>query len=112
MNRSLQKEAFDCSNIGDFYDCGCADEDKEGPPEVLFARLEMAEDRKAKLLGGGRRVDDGHIKDLKPPELEKEGFVWTFARSHPHGRPANINPVEQTNQGWLSMIETISPRGF
>ena len=26
VNKSLQKELFDCSNIGDFYDCGCADE--------------------------------------------------------------------------------------
>lgn len=26
VNKSLQKELFDCSNIGDFYDCGCAEE--------------------------------------------------------------------------------------
>ena len=26
VNKSLKKELFDCSNIGDFYDCGCADE--------------------------------------------------------------------------------------
>ncbi|KAI4736415.1 hypothetical protein E4T50_13077 [Aureobasidium sp. EXF-12298] len=25
VNKSLNKEIFDCSNIGDFYDCGCAD---------------------------------------------------------------------------------------
>lgn len=29
VNKSLQKELFDCSNIGDFYDCGCADEDDQ-----------------------------------------------------------------------------------
>ena len=29
VNKSLQKELFDCSNIGDFYDCGCAEEDEE-----------------------------------------------------------------------------------
>ena len=29
VNRSLEKEEFDCSNIGDFYDCGCADEEGE-----------------------------------------------------------------------------------
>lgn len=28
VNKSLQKELFDCSNIGDFYDCGCAEEDE------------------------------------------------------------------------------------
>ena len=27
VNKSLEKELFDCSKIGDFYDCGCADED-------------------------------------------------------------------------------------
>ena len=27
VNKSLDKELFDCSKIGDFYDCGCAEED-------------------------------------------------------------------------------------
>lgn len=27
VNRSLDKEEFDCSKIGEFYDCGCADDD-------------------------------------------------------------------------------------
>ena len=26
VNKSLKKDLFDCSNIGDFYDCGCGDE--------------------------------------------------------------------------------------
>jgi FAD-linked sulfhydryl oxidase len=30
VNKRLKKELFDCSKIGDFYDCGCA----EDPPEV------------------------------------------------------------------------------
>ncbi|RMX80003.1 hypothetical protein D0869_07883 [Hortaea werneckii] len=30
VNKSLGKELFDCSNIGDFYDCGCAEDEKEG----------------------------------------------------------------------------------
>ena len=29
VNKSLKKELFDCSKIGDFYDCGCAEEDKK-----------------------------------------------------------------------------------
>lgn len=29
VNKSLKKEDFDCSKIGDFYDCGCADEPGE-----------------------------------------------------------------------------------
>lgn len=27
VNKSLDKEEFDCNKIGDFYDCGCADDD-------------------------------------------------------------------------------------
>ncbi|KAK0712913.1 ERV/ALR sulfhydryl oxidase domain-containing protein [Lasiosphaeria miniovina] len=30
VNKRLKKPEFDCNNIGDFYDCGCGDEDKEG----------------------------------------------------------------------------------
>ncbi|KAK3069734.1 hypothetical protein LTR53_011691 [Teratosphaeriaceae sp. CCFEE 6253] len=29
VNISLKKEIFDCSKIGDFYDCGCAEDEKE-----------------------------------------------------------------------------------
>lgn len=28
VNKSLQKTLFDCSKIGDFYDCGCAEENE------------------------------------------------------------------------------------
>ncbi|KAL9057596.1 MAG: hypothetical protein Q9162_002211 [Coniocarpon cinnabarinum] len=28
VNKSLSKDLFDCSEIGDFYDCGCADDEK------------------------------------------------------------------------------------
>lgn len=30
VNKSLQKDLFDCSKIGDFYDCGCADDERKG----------------------------------------------------------------------------------
>ncbi|KAF2405403.1 FAD-dependent thiol oxidase [Trichodelitschia bisporula] len=29
VNKRLKKPQFDCSKIGDFYDCGCADDEKE-----------------------------------------------------------------------------------
>ena len=29
VNKSLKKELFDCSKIGDFYDCGCAEDEKD-----------------------------------------------------------------------------------
>lgn len=28
VNERLHKPQFNCNNIGDFYDCGCGDEDK------------------------------------------------------------------------------------
>jgi FAD-linked sulfhydryl oxidase len=28
VNLSLKKDVFDCSKIGDFYDCGCAEDDE------------------------------------------------------------------------------------
>ncbi|ROT37103.1 hypothetical protein SODALDRAFT_351461 [Sodiomyces alkalinus F11] len=30
VNERLEKPAFDCNNIGDFYDCGCGEDKKEG----------------------------------------------------------------------------------
>jgi FAD-linked sulfhydryl oxidase len=30
VNKRLKKDIFDCSKIGDFYDCGCAEEGKSG----------------------------------------------------------------------------------
>lgn len=29
VNKRLQKPEFDCNNIGDFYDCGCAEDGKK-----------------------------------------------------------------------------------
>lgn len=33
VNERLKKDVFDCSKIGDFYDCGCGEEGKEGKKE-------------------------------------------------------------------------------
>lgn len=59
VNESLGKEIFDCSKIGDFYDCGCAD-DEEGDgkdaPEIKKEQMSEAEIRK--MTGRrGREVD-------------------------------------------------------
>ncbi|KAF2166483.1 hypothetical protein M409DRAFT_31614, partial [Zasmidium cellare ATCC 36951] len=29
VNKRLKKELFDCANIGDFYDCGCAEDEDD-----------------------------------------------------------------------------------
>jgi FAD-linked sulfhydryl oxidase len=42
VNESKGKEIFDCSNIGDFYDCGCADDEKEQMSKVGAESLAVA----------------------------------------------------------------------
>ncbi|RQM07265.1 hypothetical protein DH86_00000960 [Scytalidium sp. 3C] len=52
VNQRLKKPIFDCSKIGDFYDCGCAGDD-DGKP----AQKSLEDD------------------DFTPLELDKEGCV-------------------------------------
>ncbi|KAF2456746.1 ERV/ALR sulfhydryl oxidase domain-containing protein [Lineolata rhizophorae] len=84
VNKRLRKELFDCSNIGDFYDCGCADGDEEGEnPSVAAAaaavavaspKPEMSEERKAKLAGDtGRDVDEDLLSGKRPLGVAHEG---------------------------------------
>ena len=40
VNKGLNKELFDCANIGDFYDCGCAEDEKEGMNEAGAKKVE------------------------------------------------------------------------
>jgi FAD-linked sulfhydryl oxidase len=40
VNKKLKKDLFDCSKIGDFYDCGCA-EDEPGKSKDGFTKLEL-----------------------------------------------------------------------
>jgi FAD-linked sulfhydryl oxidase len=39
VNKRLKKTEFDCSKIGDFYDCGCGDEKKPGSPKAEGVEL-------------------------------------------------------------------------
>ncbi|KAI9710425.1 MAG: hypothetical protein M1812_007461 [Candelaria pacifica] len=57
VNKSLKKELFDCSNIGDFYDCGCA-EDEKGDNKT-----DIDKDK------------DKNSKDVLPLQLESEGLT-------------------------------------
>lgn len=49
VNKRLKKDNFDCSKIGDFYDCGCA-EDAATAAKDGFAPLEL---EKEGLTRGG-----------------------------------------------------------
>lgn len=90
VNKRLHKDIFDCSKIGDFYDCGCADteEDAESPEKAgesgkkdttvsAHDKPDMPAGRIEKLSGdNGREVDlAGILNGERPLELEKEG--WT-----------------------------------
>ncbi|RMZ80747.1 hypothetical protein DV738_g2621, partial [Chaetothyriales sp. CBS 135597] len=48
VNERKGKPIFDCSNIGDFYDCGCAEDDEESPVAADTADAAKAGGTKAR----------------------------------------------------------------
>ncbi|GAB1317389.1 Sulfhydryl oxidase [Madurella fahalii] len=52
VNKRLKKEEFDCNKIGDFYDCGCGDEDKKKEDE-LKERASVSLETEEGLTRGG-----------------------------------------------------------
>ncbi|KAG8623813.1 hypothetical protein KVT40_008789 [Elsinoe batatas] len=86
VNKSLDKEIFDCSNIGDFYDCGCAEDEKdaktkgsksskgakddksdEDDAKPAKAKADMSELQKEKLTGENGRMFD---EDVLPAVID------------------------------------------
>lgn len=58
VNERKEKPIFDCSNIGDFYDCGCADDEKEqmsnaGAKSTAIANMEPIDVEKEGPTQGG-----------------------------------------------------------
>jgi len=58
VNKSLDKEIFDCANIGDFYDCGCAEDEDTSATSKEAATKEASSEKpevdsksKARLTG-------------------------------------------------------------
>ncbi|KAJ4394871.1 hypothetical protein N0V93_004091 [Gnomoniopsis smithogilvyi] len=39
VNKRLKKPEFDCTKIGDFYDCGCADDPGKAKPKTVEGEL-------------------------------------------------------------------------
>jgi hypothetical protein len=73
----LKKDIFDCSKIGDFYDCGCADDDDKkktpgGGDGKPGERSGEGGKEKASPLAAGK--DEVHNKlpetELHPPKVE------------------------------------------
>jgi hypothetical protein len=59
VNERLKKPIFDCNKIGDFYDCGCGDEDgkkKEGDGAKSKADGGKASTKSQELLKGRANV--------------------------------------------------------
>ncbi|KAK0725067.1 ERV/ALR sulfhydryl oxidase domain-containing protein [Lasiosphaeris hirsuta] len=52
VNKRLKKKEFDCNNIGDFYDCGCGDEDKKGSKAEVKERGITLEKEEGLVRGG------------------------------------------------------------
>jgi len=59
VNVSKGKPVFDCANIGDWYDCGCADDEKEGADGAV----QKHEAVKEKIVTG------------EPVEIERDGLM-------------------------------------
>jgi FAD-linked sulfhydryl oxidase len=68
VNKSLGKEVWDCSKIGDFYDCGCAEDGTEGKGEEKKKgeseeKKEISKERMEKISGtNGRDFDMDLLK--------------------------------------------------
>lgn len=79
VNERLHKAQFDCAQIGDFYDCGCADDEKDarrGAGHSPADKPEMARPDKEKLQGAnGRGFNVDLLTGDTPLRLEKEGYV-------------------------------------
>lgn len=74
VNKSLDKDEFDCSKIGDFYDCGCADDEIGSTGSGATTRT-LSDDVASSKNGGigGREARAGAKKVEAPlPHLEKE----------------------------------------
>lgn len=77
VNAMLDKPLFDCNNIGEFYDCGCAEEEQGAGAEAGTATRaekhnETGGGNTAQSEGSGKQ--SGHLKDggSPPVEISKE----------------------------------------
>jgi len=69
VNDMLKKPTFDCNALGDFYDCGCGDDEKD---KSRIARGEDRDSQEQKKVDPA--TDDG--KDAFPlVEITKEPFT-------------------------------------
>ena len=80
VNKSLRKELFDCSKIGDFYDCGCAESEDDKGHVDDEAQSASTKDLKADTGDVKVKGEHGHVKldhiavgEGLPRDLEHDG---------------------------------------
>lgn len=71
VNKSKGKPMFDCAKIGDSYDCGCGDDEKE-KASMPQEEGDMGESRETKLVEEGRDLNPDHSKLV---QIAKEGLT-------------------------------------
>ena len=78
VNKSLGKDVFDCANIGDFYDCGCAEGGEGGKEGVVGGGGGEGE----KVVGGKQAISKERMEKITGAngrdfdmDLLKEGHV-------------------------------------
>lgn len=103
MNKSLKKPLFDCSKLGDFYDCGCGDEE-----DKAAAGAGKKADTKTKPeihvtdeVPGPAPLGMGNAEAKKQSELvtEVEGVEMDpkeLERYHTHGRDPDWDQLKPT----------------
>ncbi|EEH06364.1 thiol oxidase [Histoplasma capsulatum G186AR] len=82
VNKMLHKDIFDCSKIGDFYDCGCAHDEgdsEDGGQSSVTNPVKNANDPlsgKAEMSGGAvKKTPDGrqiNAQSFPPVEIHPE----------------------------------------
>ena len=73
VNKSLGKEIFDCSNIGDFYDCGCAEDGAEDLVSKSGTEHATTDAERKQKSSTGKGFDEGLLTGDTPLKLEQEG---------------------------------------
>jgi len=79
VNKALQKEIFDCSKIGDFYDCGCAgDDDGDDDKGKVGVKHKPSENDSEKAPG-----EKGDMSQRGKGKLSQDGREFSKDLSHP-----------------------------
>lgn len=75
VNAMLDKPLFDCNNIGDFYDCGCAEDDEQGAGATAGTGTGTKAKTEKHSEAGGENQEDagkqsGHHEDSGSPPVQ------------------------------------------